>query len=110
MYDFRKNAESLCKNLIFICFEEIVQIKYIKIQNSNIENLINSSTRDIQIFLDDILIFEGVLNQRGESILLFDKKDKQNFKNIVNINNKDSKYVFKETICDKYYILKNTNI
>ena len=109
LYDFRKNAESLCKNLIFICFEEIVQIKYIKIQNSNIENLINSSTRDIQIFLDDILIFEGVLNQRGESILLFDKKELNNFKNIVNITKKESKYIFKEIINDKYHLLTNLN-
>ena len=110
LYDFRKNIDSICNNLLFICFEEIVQIKYIRIENTSIENLISTSSKVIQLYIDDILIFEGVLNQKGESILLFDKKDKQNFKNIVNINNKDSKYVFKETICDKYYILKNTNI
>ena len=110
LYDFRKNTDSICNNLLFICFDEIVQIKYIKIENTSIENLISTSSKVIQLYMDDILIFEGVLNQKGESILLFDKKEKQNFKNIVNINKKDSKYVFKESICDKYCILKNTNI
>ena len=109
LYDFRRNENSLCNNIIFICFEEIVQIKYIRIQNTNIENLINTSTKDIQIFLDDILIFEGVLNQKGESILLFDKKEIINFKNIVNIKKKESKYIFKEINNDKYHLLTNIN-
>ena len=109
LYDFRKNTDSICNNLLFICFEEIVQIKYIRIENTNVDNLISTSSRVIQLYMDDILIFEGVLNQKGESILLFDKKEKKNFKNIVNIIPKDSKYVFKEAINDNYCILKNIN-
>ena len=109
LYDFRKNEDSICNNLFFVCFEEIVQIKYIKIENTINESLIKSSTRDIQIYLDDILIFEGILNQKGESILLFDKKDAHNFKNIVNINRKESKHIFKESISDKCCILTNIN-
>ena len=108
-YDFRKNEDSICNNLLFVCFEEIVQIKYIKIENTNNENLKNSSTRYIQIYLDDILIFEGDLNQKGESILLFDKKETNIFNNIVNINKKESNYVFKESINDKSCLLTNLN-
>ena len=59
--------------------------------------------------MDDILIFEGVLNQKGESILLFDKKEIMNFKNIVNIKKKESKYIFKEINNDKYHLLTNLN-
>ena len=110
LYNFRKNEDSICNNLLFICFEEIVQIKFIRIENTSIPNLITTSTKDIQIYLDDILIFEGVLNQKGESILLFDKKESNNFKNIVNINKKESKYIFKEIINEKCCILNNINI
>ena len=110
LYDFRKNEDSICNNLLFICFEDIIQIKYIKLENTNNDNLIKSSTRYIQIYLDDILIFEGVLNQKGESILLFDKKDINNFKNIVNINKKFSRYTFKETTSNKCCILTNLNV
>ena len=109
LYDFRKNEDSICNNLFFVCFDEIVQIKYIKIENTSEESLISTSTRDIQIYLDDILIFEGVLNKKGESILLFDKKDTNNFNNIININKIESNYIFKETINDKCCILTNLN-
>ena len=110
LYDFRKNEDSICNNLLFICFEEIIQIKYIKLENTNNDNLVKSATKYIQIYLDDILIFEGVLNQKGESILLFDKKDINKFKNIVNINKKNSKYIFKETINNKSCVLTNLNV
>ena len=109
LYDFRKNEDSICNNLFFVCFDEIVQIKYIKIENTSEESLISTSTRDIQIYLDDILIFEGILNKKGESILLFDKKDTNNFNNIININKIESNYIFKETINDKCCILTNLN-
>ena len=109
LYDFRKNEDSICNNLLFVCFEEIVQIKYIKLENTDYENLLNSATRYIQIYLDDILIFEGILNQKGESILLFDKKETNNFKNLVNINKNESQYIFKESINDKCCILTNLN-
>ena len=109
LYDFRKNEDSICNNLFFVCFDEIVQIKYIKIENTNDESLISTSTREIQIYFDDILIFEGILNQKGESILLFDKKDTNNFKNIININKIESNYIFKESINDKCCILTNLN-
>ena len=109
LFDFKKNEDSICNNLIFVCFEEIVQIKYIKLENTNNEKLIKSSTRYIQIYIDDILIFEGILNQTGESILLFDKKDTNDFKNIVNINKKESYYIFKESINEKCCILTNIN-
>ena len=109
LFDFKKNEDSICNNLLFVCFEEIVQIKYIKLENTNNEKLIKSSTRYIQIYIDDILIFEGILNQTGESILLFDKKETNNFKNIVNINKKESYYIFKESINEKCCILTNIN-
>ena len=56
LYDFRKNTDSICNNLLFICFEEIVQIKYIRIENTNVDNLISTSSRVIQLYIDDILI------------------------------------------------------
>ena len=106
-YDFRKNEDSICQNLLFICFDEIVQIKYIKIINTRNEKLKNSCVKNLQIYCDDILIFEGTVNQKGESIILFDKKKKSNFKNIINIDKKESKYQFKEKVSDKLCMLIN---
>lgn len=109
-YDFRKNEDSICQNLLFICFDEIVQVKYIKLVNTNNEKLKNSCAKGIQIYCDDLLIFEGELNQKGESIILFDKTKKSKFKNIINIEKEDSKYQFIEKISDKAYILMNADI
>ena len=96
--------------MLFICFDEIVQVKYIKLENTNNEKLKYSSTKGIQIYCDDLLIFEGTLNQKGESIILFDKTKKSKFKNIINIEKEDSKYQFKEKISDKVCILTNSDV
>ena len=87
-FDFRKDEESICNNLLFICFEEIVQIKYIKIENISNGKLKDTSTKNIQIYCDDILIFEGELKQKGENIILFDEKEVKKFNNVINIPKK----------------------
>ena len=70
-YDFHKDKDSLCNNIIYICFDEIVQIKYIKVINTNDENFKLTSAKDIQIYCDDILLYEGKLKQIGENIINF---------------------------------------
>ena len=72
-YDFRKNKDSICKNNLYICFEEIVQIKCIKLYNTDNEKIKSTSTKDIQIYCDDILFCEKRLNQLGQNIINFDK-------------------------------------
>ena len=106
-YDFHKNEDSICQNLLFICFDDIVQVKFIKLLNTNDDKLKYSCTKGIQIYCDDLLIFEGKLNQKGESIILFDKTDKSKFKNVINIEKEDSKYKFKEKISDNICVLLN---
>jgi len=88
-YDFHKNKDSLCNNIIYICFDEIVQIKYIKIDNTNDERFKMTSSKEIQIYCDDILLFEGKLKQMGENVISF-QKDKIN-ENILNeVNDKET--------------------
>ena len=70
-YDFRKNKDSLCNNNLYICFDEIVQIKYLKLYNTENEKFKNTSAKNIQIYCDDILICETKLNQLGENIIDF---------------------------------------
>jgi hypothetical protein len=113
-YDFHKNKDSLCNNIIFICFDEIVQIKYFKFDNTSDEKFKLTSAREIQIYCDDILLYEGKLKQMGENIINFDKNsndDKE--KNI--FENKDKEIAeanynsYKEIINNDIYrlVLKN---
>ena len=57
-YDFHKNKDSLSNNIIYICFDKIVQIKYIKIDNTNDERFnSNDSTKKLSnIFYLELLI------------------------------------------------------
>ena len=71
-YDFRKNKDSICNNNLYICFEEIVQIKCIKLYNTDDEKLKTTSAKNIQIYCDDILICEKTLNQKGENVVEFE--------------------------------------
>ena len=68
-YDFHKNKDSFCNNIIYICFEEIVQIKCIKMDNTTDERFKLTSSKGIQIYCDDILFYEGTLKQMGENII-----------------------------------------
>ena len=109
-FNFKKDEDSICNNLLFICFNEIVQIKYIKLENISNEKMKKTSTKCIQIYCDDILIFEGELNQKGENIILFEEKERKKFNNIININkrkNEKNKYV--EKIKGDVYRLININ-
>ena len=72
-YDFHKDKDSLCNNIIYICFDEIVQIKNFKIYNTNDERFKLTSAKEIQIYCDDILLYEGKLKQMGENIINFEK-------------------------------------
>ena len=96
--DFRKNEDSICNNLLFICFNEIVQIKYIKVENISTGKLKYTSTKTMQIYCDDVLIFEGDLKQNGENIILFDEKEIKKFNNVINLNIRKTKYKFTEKI------------
>ena len=65
LFYFRKDEDSICNNLLFLCFNDIVQINYIKIENISSGKLRFSATKYMQIYCDDILIFEGELKQKG---------------------------------------------
>jgi hypothetical protein len=80
-YDFHKNKDSFCNNIIYICYDEIVQIKYIKMYNTNDERFKLTSAKQIQIYCDDILFYEGKLKQMGENII--------NCENTINNNTTD---------------------
>ena len=95
-YDFHKDKDSLCNNIIYICFDEIVQIKYIKIINTNDDNFKLTSAKDIQIYCDDILLYEGKLKQFGENIINFDKD------NLINKQNEIKEEEIKK-LADKNY-------
>ena len=71
-YDFRKNKDSLCNNNLYICFDEIVQVKCIKLYNTDDEKFKATSAKEIQIYCDDILLCEKKLNQIGENIIAFE--------------------------------------
>ena len=77
-YDFRKNKDSLCNNKIYICFDEIVQIKCLKLFNTADKKFKETSTKEIQIYCDDILFCEKQLNQTGENIIMFDNEIYEN--------------------------------
>lgn len=109
-YDFRKNKDSLCKNNLYICFEEIVQIKCIKLYNTDNEKIKNTSTKDIQIYCDDILFCEKRLNQLGENIINFENGNcndiLNNFTEEQNeINAKKNYNAYKEILNDGIYRL-----
>jgi hypothetical protein len=87
-YDFHKNKDSLCNNNVYICYDEIVQIKYIKMDNTDDERFKLTSTKEIQIYCDDILLYEGILKQMGENIINF-YKNRNLTKNISDINEEE---------------------
>ena len=109
LFDFRKDEDSICNNLLFLCFNEIVQIKYIKIENISNGKLKNTSTKCIQIYCDDILIFEGELKQKGENIILFDEKEIKKFNNVINIIQKKEKHKYIEKIKGDVFRLINVD-
>ena len=107
LFDFKKDEDSICNNLLFICFNDIVQIKYIKLENTSSEKLKYTTTKYMQIYCDDILIFEGELKQKGENIILFEEKEIKKFNNVININKKKEKNKFVEKIKGDVYRLVN---
>ncbi len=67
-----------------------------------------TSTKNMQIYCDDILIFEGELKQKGENIILFEEKESKKFNNLININKrKKEKNKFVEKIKGEVYRLIN---
>ena len=108
--DYKKNENSICNNLLFICFEELVQVKYIKLINK--KEKLSQNTKNIQIYCDDILFFEGKINQCNESIICFDsdysqldkKIKKENLINLTSINSKELN-IYRENKIDNGYML-----
>jgi hypothetical protein len=108
--DYKKNENSICNNLLFICFEELVQVKYIKLINK--KEKLSQNTKNIQIYCDDILFFEGKTNQCNESIISFEsdysKLDKtikkENIINLTSINSKELN-IYRENKIDNGYML-----
>ena len=108
--DYKKNENSISNNLLFICFEELVQVKYIKLINK--KEKLSQNTKNIQIYCDDILFFEGKINQCNESIISFetdysklDKKiKKENIINLTSINSKELN-IYRENKIDNGYML-----
>ncbi len=108
--DYKKNENSISNNLLFICFEELVQVKYIKLINK--KEKLSQNTKNIQIYCDDILFFEGKINQCNESIISFEsdysKLDKtikkENIINLTSINSKELN-IYRENKIDNGYML-----
>ena len=108
--DYKKNENSISNNLLFICFEELVQVKYIKLINK--KEKLSQNTKNIQIYCDDILFFEGEINQCNESIISFEsdysKLDKtikkENIINLTSINSKELN-IYRENKIDNGYML-----
>ena len=44
-------------------------------ENISNEKMKKTSTKYMQIYCDDILIFEGEIKQKGENIILFEEKE-----------------------------------
>ena len=65
--NYKKNPYSLANNIIVFHFDVVVDIGYIYIQNCNV--------RDIQLYIDDILIFEGRIKKEEDNYILFHKDD-----------------------------------
>ena len=104
-YDFRKNKDSLCNNNLYICFNEIVQIKFLKLYNTDNEKHINTSAKEIQIYCDDILICEKTLNQIGENIIDFENSIYNN--DFDNINEEENEIIAKNNYNAYKEILSN---
>ena len=109
-YDFHKDKDSICNNIIYICFDEIVQIKYLKIVNTEDERFKLTSAKEIQIYCDDILFCEKKLNQTGENIIMFDNEIYENEMNDLNQeetekNTKKNYNAYKEIFNDGVYRL-----
>lgn len=109
-YDFRKNKDSICNNVLYICFEEIAQIKCIKLFNTDDEKFKTSSAKDIQIYLDDILLCEKKLKQKGENFVDFENglfnRDIDNLTDEKNeIVAKNNYNAYKEILSDGVYRL-----
>ena len=109
-YDYKKDEFSRSFNLLFVCFEEYVQVKYIKISN-NLKRL-SQNANNIQIYCDDILYFEGPINQTGDSIISFEDDYKflnNNIKksNIISLNsiNLKKQNTYEEIINNGIYML-----
>ena len=68
-FDIHKTKDSTCNNILYICFDEIVRIKFFNLINTNDERFKMTSTKEIQIYCDDLLFFEGKLNQIGENVI-----------------------------------------
>ena len=109
LFDFRKDEDSICNNLLFLCFNEIVEIKYIKIENISNGKLKKTSTKYMQIYCDDILIFEGELKPKGENIILFDEKEIKKFNNVINLNQKPEKHKYIEKTKGEVFRLINVD-
>ena len=110
LYDYKKDEFSRCFNFFFICFEEFVQVKYIKINNKN--SYLSQNLKNIQIYCDDVLYFEGKIKQTGESIISFEddyNKLNNNIKksNIICLNSINSKEqnMYQEIINNGIYML-----
>ena len=109
--DYKKNENSICNNLLFICFEELVQVKYIKLINK--EEKLSQNAKNIQIYCDDVLFFEGTINQCNESIISFendyckldDKINKDNIISLNSINSKDKNIYNEIKINDGYMLI-----
>ena len=81
-YAFTKNENCEITNIVYFVFEKSVGVQYIKIVNP--DN--GMGVRELQVLLDDNLLFEGTVNKEGESYVVFNSEERFTGKDVVDVS------------------------
>ena len=80
-YAFTKNEHCEINNIVYCVFEKAVGVQYIKIVNPSG----GMGVKQLQVLLDDNLLFEGTLNKEGESYVVFNSEQGFTGKDVVDV-------------------------
>ena len=80
-YAFTKNEQCEITNIVYFVFEKAVGVQYIKIVNPNG----GMGVKQLQVLLDDNLLFEGTVNKEGESYVVFNSEQGFTGKDVVDV-------------------------
>ena len=78
-YAFTKNEQCEITNIVYFVFEKGVGVQYIKIVNQSG----GMGVKQLQVLLDDNLLFEGTVNEEGESYVVFNSEEGFTGKDVV---------------------------
>jgi hypothetical protein len=80
-YAFTKNEHCEINNIVYCVFEKAVGVQYIKIVNPSG----GMGVKQLQVLLDDNLLFEGTVNKEGESYVVFNSEQGFTGKDVVDV-------------------------